>query len=201
MGTRIKNDENSEREITLYEKVPEIIQDYIADKRPAETDEQGQSPLLTKGDQKISPSTLQKISYKWTRPCMVGIDCPHDRDPEDCEAAQKNNSASKCPSSRAPHHIRKGYITDQKTEVFRGMQSNTAVTFQTAFKTSTMTFLMTPKSVNATKMNFGTQTKILILATITSENDLLLQQGTEAESCFPTQLPWTTDPGDRDAMR
>lgn len=64
MGTRIKNDENSEREITLYEKVPEIIQDYIADKRPAETDEQGQSPLLTKGDQKISPSTLQKISYK-----------------------------------------------------------------------------------------------------------------------------------------
>lgn len=102
---------------------------------------------------------------------MVGIDCPHDRDPEDCEAAQKNNSASKCPSSRAPHHIRKGYTTDQKTEVFRGMQSNTAVTFQTAFKTSTMTFLMTPKSVNVTKMNFGTQTKILILATITSEND------------------------------
>lgn len=151
--------------------MPEIIQDYIADKRPAETDEEGQSPLLTKGDQKISPSTLQKISYKWTRPCMVGIDCPHDRDPEDCEAAQKNNSASKCPSSRAPHHIRKGYTTDQKTEVFRGMQSNTAVTFQTAFKTSTMTFLMTPKSVNVTKMNFGTQTKILILATITSEND------------------------------
>lgn len=151
--------------------MPEIIQDYIADKRPAETDEQGQSPLLTKGDQKISPSTLQKISYKWTRPCMVGIDCPHDRDPEDCEAAQKNNSTSKCPSSRAPHHIRKGYTTDQKTEVFRGMQSNTAVTFQTAFKTSTMTFLMTPKSVNVTKMNFGTQTKILILATITSEND------------------------------
>lgn len=151
--------------------MPEIIQDYIADKRPAETDEEGQSPLLTKGDQKISPSTLQKISYKWTRPCMVGIDCPHDRDPEDCEAAQKNNSTSKCPSSRAPHHIRKGYTTDQKTEVFRGMQSNTAVTFQTAFKTSTMTFLMTPKSVNVTKMNFGTQTKILILATITSEND------------------------------
>lgn len=114
MGTPIKNDENSEREITLYRKVPEIIQDYIADKRPAETDEEGQSPLLTKGDQKISPSTLQKISYKWTRPCMVGIDCPHDRDPEDCEAAQKNNSASKCPSSRAPHHITKGYITDQK---------------------------------------------------------------------------------------
>jgi hypothetical protein len=112
--TPLKKEENSEREITLYGKVPEIIQDYIADKRPAETDEEGQSPLLTKGDQRISPSTLQKISYKWTRPCMVGLDCPHDRDPENCEAAQKNNSAYKCPSSRAPHHIRKGYITDQK---------------------------------------------------------------------------------------
>ena len=41
--------------------------------------------------------------------------------PEDCEAAQKNNSAFKCPSSRAPHHIRTGYITDQKN---RGVSSD-----------------------------------------------------------------------------
>lgn len=112
--TPLKNDEGSEREITLYGDVPEIIQDYLKDQRPPETDEEGREPLLTKGDGRMSPSTLQKIAYKWTRPCMVGLDCPHDRDPEDCEAAQKNNSAYKCPSSRAPHHIRTGYITDQK---------------------------------------------------------------------------------------
>ena len=112
--TPLKNDESSEREITLYGDVPEIIQDYLNDQRPSETDEEGREPLLTKGDKRMSPSTLQKIAYKWTRPCMVGLDCPHDRDPEDCEAAQKNNSAFKCPSSRAPHHIRSGYITDQK---------------------------------------------------------------------------------------
>lgn len=112
--TPLKNDESSEREITLYGDVPEIIQDYLKDQRPPVTDEEGRKPLLTKGDGRMSPSTLQKIAYKWTRPCMVGLDCPHDRDPEDCEAAQKNNSAYKCPSSRAPHHIRTGYITDQK---------------------------------------------------------------------------------------
>ena len=112
--TPLKNDESSEREITLYGDVPEILRDYLNDQRSPETDEEGREPLLTKGDGRMSPSTLQKIAYKWTRPCMVGLDCPHDRNPEDCEAAQKNNSAFKCPSSRAPHHIRTGYITDQK---------------------------------------------------------------------------------------
>lgn len=118
--TPLKNDEGSEREITLYGDVPEIIQDYLDDQRPPVTDEEGREPLLTKGDGRISPSTLQKIAYKWTRPCVVGLDCPHDRDPEDCEAAQKNNSAFKCPSSRAPHHIRTGYITDQKNRGVSG---------------------------------------------------------------------------------
>lgn len=112
--TPLKNDENSEREITLYGNVPEIIQDYLNNQRPSETDEEGRKPLLTKGNGRMSPSSLQKTAYKWTRPCKIGLDCPHDKNPEDCEAAQKNNSAYKCPSSRAPHHIRTGYITDQK---------------------------------------------------------------------------------------
>ena len=112
--TPLKNDEGSDRGVTLYGEIPEMIQDYLDDQRPAETDEEGREPLLTKGDGRISPSMLQKIAYMWTRPCEVGLGCPHDRDPDDCEAAQKNNSAYKCPSSRAPHHIRTGYITDQK---------------------------------------------------------------------------------------
>ncbi|APE95716.1 hypothetical protein [Halodesulfurarchaeum formicicum] len=112
--TPLKNDESSEREITLYGDVPEIIQDYLNDQRPPETDEEGREPLLTKGNGRMSPSTLQKIAYKWTRPCVIGLECPEDRVPNDCEAAQKNNSAYRCPSSRAPHHIRTGYITDQK---------------------------------------------------------------------------------------
>ena len=117
----LKNNETSEREVTLYDNLPEYIEDYLEDQRPDETDDEGREPLLTKGDGRISPSMLQKIAYKWTRPCAVGLGCPHDRDPEECEAAQKNNSAYKCPSSRAPHHIRTGYITDQKN---RGVSSD-----------------------------------------------------------------------------
>ncbi|QDX39512.1 hypothetical protein [Salarchaeum sp. JOR-1] len=113
-GTNLKNDEESSREITLYGIVPEIISDYIENRRPDEVDEEGREPLLTKGDGRIEKSTLQKIAYKWTRPCAIGLECPHDRDPEDCEAAQRNNSAYKCPSSRAPHHIRTGYITAKR---------------------------------------------------------------------------------------
>jgi site-specific recombinase XerC len=118
--TPLKNDESSEREVTLYGSVPEIIRDHLKDQRPPVTDEEGREPVLTKGDGRMHPSTLQKIAYKWTRPCKVGLDCPHDRDPEDCEAAQKNNSAYKCPSSRAPQHIRTGYITDQKNRGVSG---------------------------------------------------------------------------------
>lgn len=118
--TPLKNNNSSEREVKLYDDLPEIIQDYLQDQRPPVTDEEGREPLLTKGDGRMSPSTLQKIAYKWTRPCAVGLECPHDRDPEDCEAAQKNNAAYKCPSSRAPHHIRSGYITDQKNRGVSG---------------------------------------------------------------------------------
>lgn len=110
--TELKNDKDSEREINLFGDVPEVIQDYLDDQRPPVADNEGREPLLTKGHGRISSSTLQKISYKWSRPCAVGLECPHDRDPAECEAAQMNNSAYKCPSSRAPHHIRAGYITD-----------------------------------------------------------------------------------------
>ena len=119
--TPLKKDESSEREIDIYGDVPEFIQDYLKNQRPDVTDDEGREPLLTKGDGRISASMLQKIAYKWTRPCAIGLGCPHDRDPDECEAAQKNNSAYKCPSSRAPHHIRTGYITDQKN---RGVSSD-----------------------------------------------------------------------------
>jgi len=48
--TPLKNDEGSEREISLYGETPEIIQDYLENQRPAETDEEGEnhcSPKVT----------------------------------------------------------------------------------------------------------------------------------------------------------
>ena len=42
---------------------------------------------------------------------MVGQECPHDRDTDDCEAANDEARAARCPSSVTPHPIRRGYIT------------------------------------------------------------------------------------------
>jgi site-specific recombinase XerC len=119
--TPLKNDEKSEREVTIYGQTLEIVHDYLKHQRPSVTDEEGDEPLLTKGDGRISSSALQKTAYKWTRPCAVGLECPHGRNPDECEPAQKNSSAYHCPSSRAPHQIRTGYITDQRN---RGVSSD-----------------------------------------------------------------------------
>lgn len=114
--TALKKDSASNRKNKYWSDVQRIIDDYLTNKRPETTDENGRRPLLTKGDGRIAESTLRKTAYKWTRPCAVGLDCPHDRDVESCDAAQSNNDAFRCPSSRATHHFRKGFITDQRNK-------------------------------------------------------------------------------------
>lgn len=110
--TKLKNGENGERLIALSENVCRVIDDYLDNQRPDITDDYGREPLLATSHGRVSKGTIRKYIYKWTRPCSVGNGCPHNRDPESCEAA-KANWASKCPSSRSPHAIRRGYITHQ----------------------------------------------------------------------------------------
>lgn len=45
------------------------------------------------------------------RPCEYGAECPHYRAPSECDAANKQYDASKCPSSVSPHAIHRGSIT------------------------------------------------------------------------------------------
>lgn len=51
-------------------------------------------------------TTIQWNVYTVTRPCHYNQGCPHDGDPNECEATTYN-TASKCPSSVSPHSIRK----------------------------------------------------------------------------------------------
>ncbi|WP_172977280.1 tyrosine-type recombinase/integrase [Halosegnis longus] len=108
--TPLKNGNRGERWVALSPDTAQTVQDYIDGPREAVTDDYGCDPLLTTREGRVSRSTVRDTMYRWTRPCVVGEGCPHDRDPDDCEAAQFDG-ASKCPSSRSPHDVRSGAIT------------------------------------------------------------------------------------------
>lgn len=109
--TRLKNGQKSEGPVSISEETAQIIQDFIETNRLDISDTSGRRPLLATNHGRISKSTFRRYLYKWSRPCKIGKQCPHERDPETCQAAQSANEASKCPSSRSPHAVRHGYIT------------------------------------------------------------------------------------------
>lgn len=109
-GTTLKNGDEGSRLVNLSENTCRILQDYLENQRKDQTDEYGREPLLTVGQGRLAKSTIRSYCYKWTRPCAIGLDCPHGRDPEECEAST-TSTAYKCPSSKSPHCFRRGYIT------------------------------------------------------------------------------------------
>ena len=108
--TPLKNGVNGERWIALSTDTAETLRDYIDGPRVDTRDEYGREPLLTTREGRASRSTVRDTLYRWSRPCVLGEECPHDRDPDECEAVEFD-SASKCPSSRSPHDMRSGAIT------------------------------------------------------------------------------------------
>jgi site-specific recombinase XerC len=108
--TPLKNAVWSERDIGIKEDVAEVIQDYIRSRREKGRDDYGRRPLLSTKHGRVALGTIKEDMYKLTRPCEYGVECPHDRDPAECEAA-KAAHASKFPSSRPPHTIRTGSVT------------------------------------------------------------------------------------------
>jgi site-specific recombinase XerD len=113
--TPLKNKEDGERYIALTTETCTVVEDWLAYERPDVVDDEGREPLLATKQGRPHISTVRDIVYRWTRPCQYGSDCPHDRDPDECEAG-KHGHASKCPSSVSSHAVRRGAITHFLTE-------------------------------------------------------------------------------------
>lgn len=116
-GTPLKNDTGGERVINIAEWVADVIRDYIRVNRPDIVDDHERHPLITskKGSGRLSRSAMRNWVYILTQPCEFGHECPHDRDPDECEA-REHGQGSKCPSSRSPHKIRTGSITHHRDQ-------------------------------------------------------------------------------------
>lgn len=108
--TPLKNGEWSNRDVFLLDEVAEVLEDYIDGPREDIEDDQGRFPLFTTANGRVALGTIKQDMYQITRPCMYGIECPHDRDPDTCEAVETRR-ASTCPSSRSPHMVRTGSVT------------------------------------------------------------------------------------------
>lgn len=108
-GTPLKNGAAAERSIAVGEHYCEVLADYIEHNRPSVRDDLGRAPLIASEQGRLSDTSIRADVYQMTRPCVIG-DCPHDRDPNTCEAMDYGQE-SKCPSSRSPHPVRRGSIT------------------------------------------------------------------------------------------
>jgi site-specific recombinase XerD len=113
-GTPLKNNTSGERPVGIPTVVADAIRTFLRDYRYDVHDEFGRAPLVASRDGRPKEDTVRTWTYLATLPCIHGP-CPHDRDRVDCEMTQWAH-ASKCPSSRAPHHIRTGSITWQRDQ-------------------------------------------------------------------------------------
>ena len=113
--TPLKKQDDGERVINLADWVGDVLEDYIEVNRLDITDDHGRDPLLTtqRGQNRLSGSAMRNWVYILTQPCEFGGECPHDRDPETCEA-REHGHGSKCPSSMSPHKVRTGSITHHR---------------------------------------------------------------------------------------
>lgn len=110
-GTALKNGNGGERNVTISDSLTQTLNDYISVKRENVTDEFDRAPLFTTVNGRISRQGAYKNITALSRPCITSGSCPHDREEENCEAAQQKSKAPSCPSSVSLHPIRRGSIT------------------------------------------------------------------------------------------
>lgn len=112
--TRLKNGADGERDVAIPPAVADALEIYVERERPRVRDDHGRDPLFATSQGRASISTLRTWTYYATQPC-VAVSCPHGETRERCTFRERDQ-VSKCPSSRAPHHVRSGSITWQLNE-------------------------------------------------------------------------------------
>lgn len=115
-GTPLKNGPDGERPIAIGSTICDIIDRYIDEYRDDVTDEYGREPLITSTHGRPKNNSLRLWMNYATQPCTRGP-CPHDKEPVSCEF-RSFSQATKCPSSRSPHHVRTGAITWMRNQGF-----------------------------------------------------------------------------------
>lgn len=111
-GTRLKEGDDHERNVRLSETPAEILDLYIARERLDRRDDHGREPLFPSRQGRPTRSTVRGWMYQATQPCMAE-ECPHGKRRPNCEWVPRD-TASKCPSTRPTHAIRRGSITWQR---------------------------------------------------------------------------------------
>ena len=114
-GTTLKNGERGERHVSISPGLAQVLQDHIDTHRHDVKDDRGRNPLLTTEHGRIQKSTMRQEMYRLTRPCTYGVECPHERDPLECDGME-SRTPYKCPSAEAPHAVRRGAITHYLSE-------------------------------------------------------------------------------------
>nr|WP_309484942.1 tyrosine-type recombinase/integrase [Halorhabdus salina] len=114
-GTPLKNQNKGSRWNRISEKAAAYIEDYLEYHRHDVTDDYGRDPLLTTEYGRPAGNTFRTALYRVTRPCWRNEECPHDRDPYECDAT-KLDKAAQCPSARSPHDVRSGRVTYYRRE-------------------------------------------------------------------------------------
>jgi site-specific recombinase XerD len=110
-GTGLKNNLDGERPVGLPPVVMNVLGEYIEENRVEKQDKRGRAPLFTTRQGRPAGDTVRKWSYLATLPCRHSP-CPHGKKRVTCDWPNYAN-ASKCPSTRSPHHVRTGSITYQ----------------------------------------------------------------------------------------
>jgi integrase len=114
--TELKNGAASETEVYVSKEVAQVFEDYVDKNRVDVVTDNDREPFLTTIYGRLSKTTMRRYVYKFSCPCVVTGECPHDRDIDSCEATGSEGTASKCPSSRPPYALRHGYITSKLRE-------------------------------------------------------------------------------------